>query len=234
MQGARVTFADVVPANQEILRRVLRSKNLLTPRVGKDGVVEGEAPTQLVLFDSLASLDAALAAATAPLRPGGPPRLFDAVFACGSLHHLPRELITAEMAVILPYVRRGGRWIQLAYPLARWTQWPAVLGGASPKFGRGGFGMVRCCLLSFSSLSTKERRGGLTLSASPPIAFHCALCAGGWPRNTVGRVVQSRQADANPRSRSRCDRVHRRCTKRRVPGGRRGAHGACRIDSAWR
>lgn len=142
--GAHVTFLDVVPANQAILRRVLRAKGLLEAETGAAGAEAGDAEplVQLALFDSLATLDAALARATAPLRPGGPRRLFDAIFACGSLHHLPRELIVAEMAVLLPYLRGGGRWIQLAYPLARWRQWPAAVGGATPHFGLGGFGQI--------------------------------------------------------------------------------------------
>ena len=141
--GAHVTFLDVVPANQAILRRVLRAKGLLGAETGAEtGADDAEPRVQLALFDSLATLDAALARATAPLRVGGPRRLFDAVFACGSLHHLPRELIVAEMAVLLPYLRGGGRWIQLAYPLARWRKWPAAVGGATPHFGLGGFGQI--------------------------------------------------------------------------------------------
>ena len=47
---------------------------------------------------------------------------FDAVFACGSLHHVPMLLSRRECGNILPLLKRGGRWIELTYTKERWAR----------------------------------------------------------------------------------------------------------------
>jgi SAM-dependent methyltransferase len=45
---------------------------------------------------------------------------FDAILAIGSLHHAPQEIVGPEIAELSKRVVTGGRWLQFAYPRARW------------------------------------------------------------------------------------------------------------------
>ena len=116
--GARVVFADVVPSNLEIIRKVAAAKGLSNEQVA------------LVHFTSIEALENGLDRA---LRQFGVEQ-FDAVTAFGSLHHAPRKLIQQEMNVIIPRLRIGGIWLQLAYSITRWTR------GGAPPFNQGYWG----------------------------------------------------------------------------------------------
>ncbi|MBG0777410.1 MAG: methyltransferase domain-containing protein [Desulfovibrionaceae bacterium] len=90
--GARVTFADIVPANLELLRRLARLMG-----------VEAD-------FLPIENADSFALAA-----PG-----FDAVWCQGSMINAPLPVARFEAARILPLLAEGARWIELAYPRARW------------------------------------------------------------------------------------------------------------------
>lgn len=101
--GADWTFADIVPSNLDLLRRIADLKAL--------------APSFFLIRDNL--LFEGLGE-------------FDAVLAMGSLHHVPIEVARVECANILKCLKRGGRWIELAYPKEHWIR------EGSPAFDRWG------------------------------------------------------------------------------------------------
>lgn len=92
--GARLTFADIVGENLDILRR-------LCAGFGIDA--------QFVHLDTPASI------ADLP----GP---FDAIYAQGSLVHMPGDLVRDEVRLLLDHLPVGGRWVELAYPRERWQR----------------------------------------------------------------------------------------------------------------
>jgi SAM-dependent methyltransferase len=102
-QGADWTFADIAADNLEVLRRV----------AGLKGV---KAAFHLIgddlSFDRLGR--------------------FDAVLACGSLHHVPFDVARIECASALTHLQPGGRWIELVYPRERWLK------AGSPSFDQWG------------------------------------------------------------------------------------------------
>ena len=92
-QGAAWTFADIVPDNLEFLRRVARLKGVT-------------ASFHLIGDDlSFGGLDE-----------------FDAIYACGSLHHVPFDVARAECLDALRHLAPNGRWIELVYPRERWAR----------------------------------------------------------------------------------------------------------------
>ena len=93
IQGANWTFADIAPDNLDVLRRIADLK--------------GVKATFHLISDDL-SFDGL--------------EMFDAVLACGSLHHVPFDLARAECANVLTHLRPGGRWIELVYPRERWIK----------------------------------------------------------------------------------------------------------------
>jgi len=96
LHGAWVTFVDVAASNLEILRRICATLQI-------------SHRCSFLHFKQLTSLHLL----------SGP---YDVVFALGSLHHAPRELIVQEMQLILPHLRSHGSWYQLAYPLAQYRR----------------------------------------------------------------------------------------------------------------
>lgn len=102
--GARLTFLDVAESNLEVLRRICAAKKL-------DDV-------EFVLLTDLSVID-------------GLPE-FDVIMAMGSLHHAPQSVIVPEVAKLAQHLKIGGRWLQLAYPKARWQR------DGSPSFERWG------------------------------------------------------------------------------------------------
>lgn len=92
--GARVTFADIVPENLEIVARLCR-------------VLDIKATT--VHLADFAAIDAL-------------PGPFDAIYAQGSLIHMPADLVCDEIQRLLRHLPVGGRWVELAYPRARWKR----------------------------------------------------------------------------------------------------------------
>jgi hypothetical protein len=93
--GARVTFADIVAENLEVLRRICAGLGL--------------ADAQFVVLDDLRSVDAL-------------PGPFDVIYAQGSLINMPAELVREEVQSLLAHLPIGGRWVELAYPRERWQR----------------------------------------------------------------------------------------------------------------
>ncbi len=92
--GANLVFADIVEDNVRVVERLCRLK--------------GISAEFLFIHDegSFAKL----------------PYDFDAVLAIGSLINAPKEVIRTEIQALLPHLRRGARWLHLAYPKTRWTR----------------------------------------------------------------------------------------------------------------
>lgn len=117
MHGAFVTYCDVVPTNLKVIRRVA------------DALGFGKR-VHTILIESLDNFAAdlekhSLSEQFMPL---------DAITAFGSMHHAPREFIHREIGILLKYLKPGGKWLQLAYPINRWTS------EQSPPFSVGGWG----------------------------------------------------------------------------------------------
>jgi|SRR5579859_3668753 len=94
--GAAVTFVDIVEDNIRLVERVCRVL----------GIADRVSFYYMHRIDDLAAL----------------PRDFDVVTAMGSLHHAPFEFVHREVAEIVRHLKIGGRWLQLAYPKARWVR----------------------------------------------------------------------------------------------------------------
>lgn len=94
--GASWTFADIVPDNLALIRRVAGLKGLqdrvLFHVIGDD-----------LSFDAL-------------------PRDYDAIWACGSLINVPFAVARREALDVLGHLKPGGRWIELVYPRERWLR----------------------------------------------------------------------------------------------------------------
>lgn len=94
--GASVVFLDIVPENLEVVRRICAARGL-SDRAG------------FVLLSDFADL----------VDLPGP---FDAIYAQGSLIHMPCDVVAVEIAQLLRHLPVGGRWIELAYPRERWER----------------------------------------------------------------------------------------------------------------
>ncbi len=93
--GAALTFVDIVESNLDLLRRLCRLFGLDNSRF-----------CYLDDLDSLATL----------------PHDYDAIWCQGSLINAPFDVIRAECQELLMHLPVGGRWIELAYPRARWER----------------------------------------------------------------------------------------------------------------
>jgi SAM-dependent methyltransferase len=93
--GARLTFVDIVEDNLRVMRRLCDSF--------------GIQDAQFVYLRGFASLDAL-------------PFDYDVVWNQGSQINAPFDFARRECAVILPHLKPGGRWIELAYPRERWER----------------------------------------------------------------------------------------------------------------
>ncbi len=93
--GAHVTFLDIVEDNLQLVKRLCRLLGL-----------------HHVNFFYLKDLE------SLKLLQGE----YDAIFAMGSLHHVPFDVAKGEANQLLHHLRIGGRWIQLAYPKTRWVK----------------------------------------------------------------------------------------------------------------
>jgi 2-polyprenyl-3-methyl-5-hydroxy-6-metoxy-1,4-benzoquinol methylase len=105
-QGAKVTFVDLVETNLKVLERLCNIMHL--------------PDAQFVLLNDLDSLT--------PLATD-----YDVIMAMGSLHHAPTEILIPEYRELLRHLKVGGRWLQLAYPKARWIR------DGRPRFSHWGF-----------------------------------------------------------------------------------------------
>ena len=112
--GASVTFVDVAPTNLALLERVANAL---------------EIPSERVRFVQLKTLDQLRAEL-------GSAPVFDVVCAFGSLHHAPREVTREEFKVLIPLLRVGGKWLQLAYSQDMWLR-PGARNFASGWGGDG-------------------------------------------------------------------------------------------------
>jgi hypothetical protein len=103
-QGAHWTFADIAADNLAMIERIAALKGLkvTTHLIGSD-----------LSFDKLDSQ-------------------FDAVLACGSIHHVPFDIARQECLNVLKKLRIGGRWLELVYPKERWAK------EGSPAFDKWG------------------------------------------------------------------------------------------------
>ena len=93
--GASLTFVDLVEMNLKVLERLCKIMGLRDVRF-----------ELLKDVDSLEPLD----------------RDYDVIMAMGSLHHAPQHVIKPECKALLQHLKVGGRWLQLAYPKARWIR----------------------------------------------------------------------------------------------------------------
>ena len=93
--GAAMTFVDIVPENLAVIRRLCGIFGIRNARF-----------VQLERFASLDVLD----------------NDYDVVYAQGSLINAPFSFTQRECAAILPHLKPGGRWIELAYPRERWVR----------------------------------------------------------------------------------------------------------------
>ena len=103
--GAAMTFADVVPSNLEMIRRVCALKAL---NAGFLHIEQFNDPAKLA--DD-----------------------YDAIFAIGSLHHAPSDVVKSEFEALASRLKIGGRFIALTYPKDRW-----IAEGSKPfdQFGK--------------------------------------------------------------------------------------------------
>jgi precorrin-6B methylase 2 len=92
---AHMTFIDVVESNLKLIERICRLKNLDNVKF-----------LHLTSIEDLARLEGE----------------YDAVFAHGSLHHAPAEVIKDEFTALASRLKVGGRFIMLAYPKLRWER----------------------------------------------------------------------------------------------------------------
>lgn len=111
--GARVTFVDIAPANVEVVRRLCQLK--------------GVAGCEWLYLQNLQSLSVLHGE-------------YDAVYCAGSLICAPLDVVRREAEALLPHLPAGGRWMELAYPEARWRregelpfdQWGDKTDGGAP------------------------------------------------------------------------------------------------------
>ncbi len=94
--GAAWTFADIVPENLDVIRRIAGLKGL----------------SERVRFHSI---DDDLSFAVLPSD-------YDAIWVFGSIHHIPFELARQEALEALGHLKPGGRWMELVYPRERWLR----------------------------------------------------------------------------------------------------------------
>jgi FkbM family methyltransferase len=93
--GAKLTFVDLVESNLRVLERLCNIMGL------KD--------VRFVLLENVESLK--------PLDTD-----YDVIMAMGSLHNAPIEVMKPEYRELVRHLKVGGRWLQLAYPKARWIR----------------------------------------------------------------------------------------------------------------
>jgi len=94
--GAAWTFADIVPDNLAVIRRIAGLKGL-------------EARVRFHLIGDDLSF-------------AGLPEDYDAIWVFGSIHHVPFEVARREAIDALGHLKPGGRWMELVYPRERWLR----------------------------------------------------------------------------------------------------------------
>src|SRR5260370_19842567 len=94
--GATWTFADIVPDNLAVIRRIASLKGL----------------EARVRFHPIGD----------DLSFAGLPEDYDAIWVFGSIHHVPFEMARREAVDALGHLKPGGRWMELVYPRERWLR----------------------------------------------------------------------------------------------------------------
>ncbi len=94
--GAFWTFADIVPDNLALIRRIAELKGL-SDRVQFHLIGDD------LSFDTLS-------------------RDYDAIWVFGSIHHVPFEIARREALDVLGHLKPRGRWMELVYPRERWLR----------------------------------------------------------------------------------------------------------------
>jgi len=94
--GASWTFADIVPDNLAVIRRMAGLKGL-------DARVRFHLIGDDLSFTSLGDD-------------------YDAIWVFGSIHHVPFEMARREALDALGHLKPGGRWMELVYPRERWLR----------------------------------------------------------------------------------------------------------------
>ena len=94
--GALWTFADIVPDNLDVIRRIACLKGL-SDRV------------RFHLIDDDLSFSAL-------------PADYDVIWVFGSIHHVPFEIARKEALEALSHLKPAGRWMELVYPRERWLR----------------------------------------------------------------------------------------------------------------
>jgi SAM-dependent methyltransferase len=93
--GAHLTFLDIAESNLEVVKRLCDLRRIQD--------------VDFCYLENLSSLSA--------LRCD-----FDVIWCQGSLINAPFEIIRAEAQELLKHLKANGRWIELAYPRARWER----------------------------------------------------------------------------------------------------------------
>ena len=121
IHGAFVTFVDIVKDNLEVIRRVAESKGVADRVWTRDFnifvtffVMFLLLQVKTIYIESIADMERALEG-----------KVFDAVCAFGSMHHAPREFIQKQVRILRDHLAPGGLWVQLAYPINRFTNFRA-------------------------------------------------------------------------------------------------------------
>jgi SAM-dependent methyltransferase len=91
--GARVTSADIVQSNAQLVARISKLRGLAV---------------KSLYIENLGSLEALGA--------------FDFIYCCGSFHNAPFDVMKQEAHELLKHLPVGGRWVELAYPKERWEK----------------------------------------------------------------------------------------------------------------
>ena len=93
-EGALWTFADIVPSNLSVIRRLANLRGIAVDchLIGED-----------LSFDALV-------------------HEYDAIVVIGSIHHVPFDIARKEAMNALSRLKVGGRWIELVYPRERWLR----------------------------------------------------------------------------------------------------------------
>jgi hypothetical protein len=94
--GASWTFADIVPDNLAVIRRIAGLKGL-----------DAQVGFHLIGDD---------------LSFAGLPDDYDTIWVFGSIHHVPFEIARREALEALGHLKPGGRWMELVYPRERWLR----------------------------------------------------------------------------------------------------------------
>ncbi len=93
--GARVIFVDIVEDNLALVRRLCRARKVVN--------------VDFLYLEDIASI-------------GSLPRPVDVFWCQGSMINVPFDFARREARAMLEHLPTGGRWIELAYPEARWER----------------------------------------------------------------------------------------------------------------